>query len=657
MPPIIKETDAAAASESGAARDKIQVAQQTVALEVPVLVNGGRAIEGSDQREPFSESTKTVLVHGNGAIIRLNSPVAPGQLLFLTNERTKKEVVCQVVKSKSHGDVSGYVELQFTEAVAGFWGMRFPGERSGAQPRAATPISTVAPSIEAELEPLSAAPTPAEMAKAQRVMEAKKDASQFTGLVTGETSKPVPFTAELKSDERGATKADFFESAASTSAAALERDPSQLREEPSSAPVSVAPPKSEDQPSSEVKDQEFAGAAAKLFEMAQANSAPAKAASSSDSVEASPKPKALAEESSLKVEAVKVPAWLVNPASAPDQGKADAPRLEKAQNSELEKPAASSLVRTPRRSEPSARVFSKALLDDTPQALEPRALSGTNKGVWILGAAAVVVFSAAGVTWYLRQPIQPEAPRNPLSAATVPIASASTAAPVVTAASATGVPATQTSASMETPSIETKASSVATSDHPLAAVQVSAQPAIVSERVAKPPMDSVATASSPSAPAGDAGPVSSRPSLGKVRLAKPKKVTGAHVGSDDIAEPAIDLNNPNTPAGESLGSGLLNSSDAPTRPVGGDAVPARMISSVPPVYPQAARAQHISGEVSVDALIDVKGRVSSTKVISGPALLHQAAKDALRQWKYQPATLNGTPVPMHLTVTIQFRLE
>src|SRR6266581_219470 len=58
-----------------------------------------------------------------GAVIRLSSSVAPGQLLFLTNEKTKKEVVCQVVKSKNYRSLSGYVELEFTESVVGFWGM------------------------------------------------------------------------------------------------------------------------------------------------------------------------------------------------------------------------------------------------------------------------------------------------------------------------------------------------------------------------------------------------------------------------------------------------------------------------------------------------------------------------------------------------------
>jgi protein TonB len=59
----------------------------------------------------------------------------------------------------------------------------------------------------------------------------------------------------------------------------------------------------------------------------------------------------------------------------------------------------------------------------------------------------------------------------------------------------------------------------------------------------------------------------------------------------------------------------------------------------------------------VDALVDATGHVSSMHVVSGPALLHQAAMDALRQWKYQPATLDGKPVPMHLAVTLQFRLQ
>src|SRR3984957_10872204 len=168
---------------------------QPVPLEVPVTVNGARTVEGSDKREPFSESTQTVLVFHNGAVIRLNSSVTAGQLLFLTNDKTKKEVVCQVVKSKNYRNVSGYVELEFTEAVAGFWGMRFPGERAtapapvaAAPARPAAPIAPVAPAatkvevpattnVAPRVEPKPAAPAPRPAAPVAPVIPAAKPAA------------------------------------------------------------------------------------------------------------------------------------------------------------------------------------------------------------------------------------------------------------------------------------------------------------------------------------------------------------------------------------------------------------------------------------------------------------------------------------------------
>ena len=87
MPPIIKETDTMTATPEAPARPGSSsvasgdsgVKQQPVALEVPVTVNGARTIDGSAKREPFSETTKTVLVFGSGAVIRLTSSVAPGR--------------------------------------------------------------------------------------------------------------------------------------------------------------------------------------------------------------------------------------------------------------------------------------------------------------------------------------------------------------------------------------------------------------------------------------------------------------------------------------------------------------------------------------------------------------------------------------------------
>jgi protein TonB len=127
--------------------------------------------------------------------------------------------------------------------------------------------------------------------------------------------------------------------------------------------------------------------------------------------------------------------------------------------------------------------------------------------------------------------------------------------------------------------------------------------------------------------------------------------------------PTLDDNNDALSLGDnSRGPNFAESSGQPEAPaapvpVGGDVRPARLISPVSPAYPALAKAQHVAGDVRIDALIDANGRVTTMKVVSGPSLLHQAAMDALRRWKYQPATLDGKPVPMHLTVTLQFHLQ
>src|SRR5229473_1314854 len=151
MTPIVKDLEnAAAPSAAGipaAPAANAAARPQPVALEVPVTVNGSRSMDGSDKREPFSERSQTVLVFGHGAVLRISAQLAPGQLVFLTNEKTKKEVVCVVVKSKTDGNAVGYVELRFTEPAPGFWGMRFPSDTVLPQPavRPAPPTPIPAP--------------------------------------------------------------------------------------------------------------------------------------------------------------------------------------------------------------------------------------------------------------------------------------------------------------------------------------------------------------------------------------------------------------------------------------------------------------------------------------------------------------------------------
>jgi general secretion pathway protein A len=151
--------------------------------------------------------------------------------------------------------------------------------------------------------------------------------------------------------------------------------------------------------------------------------------------------------------------------------------------------------------------------------------------------------------------------------------------------------------------------------------------------------------------------------LGQVRLAKPKVNQSVRIQDANDAGAAPSIDPQANQSSDALSGGLtavggteLAASSAPLL-VGGDVKPARIITSVSPAYPAFAKNQRIEGDVRVDAVVDVNGHVSAAKAISGPTLLQQAAVEALRQWKYQPATLDGKPVPMHLTVTIQFRIH
>ena len=95
----------------------------------------------------------------------------------------------------------------------------------------------------------------------------------------------------------------------------------------------------------------------------------------------------------------------------------------------------------------------------------------------------------------------------------------------------------------------------------------------------------------------------------------------------------------------------------PTRVrVGGNVQAPRQIARIDPVYPTLARQARIQGMVVLHAVITKDGRVEELRVISGHPLLIQAAEDAVRQWRYQPTLLNGDPVEIEMTITVNFEM-
>ncbi|MFN8095989.1 MAG: energy transducer TonB [Vicinamibacteria bacterium] len=78
---------------------------------------------------------------------------------------------------------------------------------------------------------------------------------------------------------------------------------------------------------------------------------------------------------------------------------------------------------------------------------------------------------------------------------------------------------------------------------------------------------------------------------------------------------------------------------------------------VPPVYPADALQARVQGVVILECVIGEDGRIARVKVLRGVPLLDQAATEAVRQWEYEPTVIDGVPVPVIVTVTVNFRLS
>ena len=96
----------------------------------------------------------------------------------------------------------------------------------------------------------------------------------------------------------------------------------------------------------------------------------------------------------------------------------------------------------------------------------------------------------------------------------------------------------------------------------------------------------------------------------------------------------------------------------------GPAGPTRIISSlspgslvyrVEPVYPKIAGIIRAHGVVKLHAIIATDGTIQSLNVIDGPPLLAEAAREAVRQWRYRPYILNGRPVEVETMITVNFK--
>jgi protein TonB len=681
MTPIVKDPEnAASPTAPGIPTAPVANAParpQPVALEVPVTVNGARSMDGSDKREPFSECSQTVLVFGHGAVLRISAQLAPGQLVFLTNEKTKKEVVCVVVKSKTDGNAVGYVELRFTEPAPGFWGMRFPSDtvlpQAPARPAAPAPV---APKAAPVAPPVAVKPSAPELSMASKPVVAPPRAPlSVTPEIPKAPTPPPPAASPVALPVARATEPAVSSvgssalfaptdsktvlssptvtasSAVPQSTDELKQQAARLQEQLSSLLFAEAPKLTSSTPAAVPEIPVAPELAQKVLDLTNFSGEPA-ITQPVKSVPPPPKPRT----SSLEVEEIKIPSWLA-PLARESETPAAAQNSAAESNSfaEVEAVVAEPLeeIASPESQEstrrPEVAIFGGQLLGESSQSAESSP-SGSKTGLF-LGIAASLLLVAGGV-WYSRQPGNAisgllggssTASQPAVSSAAEPAPSVSkpVSHPDVSVAAASSVPATSP---VTPPATVTSATGKST---PLAPASRN------TNSIATPPP-------SPTVSPRNATPVEEpkKPALGDVRLATPVINRRKAASAPGDAEPSIDVHaTESTGAPLSALSGSHRSEPAAPVPIGGDVKPAKLLKSVQPVYPQMARSQHVSGTVQIDALVDADGNVSAMKVLSGPALLRDAALQSLKQWKYQPAELNGNPTSMHLTVVLQFRAQ
>ncbi len=189
-----------------------------------------------------------------------------------------------------------------------------------------------------------------------------------------------------------------------------------------------------------------------------------------------------------------------------------------------------------------------------------------------------------------------------------------------------------------------------------------------------PPPSSAASSASkpPDSKPTELKPAESKPSASKPAkaAAEPSEVFASEVDARAIRRPSAgrqtqaplpQVQPPTVVVG--AGSNLLALPIKPAQPslvgpqrVSRGAVPGKVIHRVEPQYPASARAVKLTGTVVLAATIDRQGRPSSVRVVSGPPLLADAALQAYRQWRYEPAMLNNEPVESQTQVSFNFKL-
>ena len=82
-----------------------------------------------------------------------------------------------------------------------------------------------------------------------------------------------------------------------------------------------------------------------------------------------------------------------------------------------------------------------------------------------------------------------------------------------------------------------------------------------------------------------------------------------------------------------------------------------LVKRLVPPYPQEARRLEVQGQVILDALIGVDGKVKDLTPVSGERMLVPSTIDVVRRWQYKPYLIGGKPTEVETEITVTYSLE
>jgi Gram-negative bacterial TonB protein C-terminal len=569
------------------------VRSQATALEIPVTIQGSKIVPGTEQRELFTESTKTTLVFENGAVVKLTAKVAPGQCVFLRNEQSEKEVLCKVVEARQAGE-TGYTDLEFTSYDPKFWDAPAakaapPAKVLTAQDRLEAAANSPIASPVMEPNAPSVGEIPAQPGDAGHKSEAQRkiDEAVRNLSATPGAEPSAPSSAEVPSQVE-------------QSAAPAQAPEPQNKIEPAEWNPSVAPNMESAAPiNAEIPASLPESAAPKSSGTLVASAVPIILESAHESLTHLSKHEPTDAELDWNPE--KDAEMLAALASMSAGSKAN---REPAAN-ETGPEAASAKPQEKNEAAPRAAADAQAKASTAPsKTVKSRKSTSISKPVGIGIAAVLVLAATLGLFWRIRG--------GSFAHVSQPPVAASNSSQPKQPAPSVPAPGSQTPAS--------PAGASAGANNVAAAQNPSATPATVG---AAP---SVAANAPPSKEAEDS------PAVAAAKLAARGELSRADQ--------------------EVLGIATHRKSN--DKNTSGNA-PAKIVSQTAPALPDWAEGLEADRVVTLDALIDEKGNLVESKPISGPRLLQQDAQRAVAIWVFEPALSDGKPTSSHLRLTVEFQ--